>query len=213
MATFLVFGSSSGGGAVNVTIPSASNIAALMVWYYEDAGGSAGNAPSVPGGSSASLVDSPSWYRAGRAYIVTGLSAGSNTFTPPASGGSQWCAVVVFGDVDQTTPVGDYANAAYTTGNTITRSTPNSNEEVVLFVGAPVADVSGSAGSGSTLRGETSNASYGGSCAVASIAASGSSTNISMTASGGVWQFSCALNTAAGGGGPTTVGAQVMMIT
>lgn len=216
MATYLTFGGSANGGAVTVTIPSASNIGALMVWYYEDAGGSAGNAPTVPGGATATLVSSPTFFRAGRAYVVTGLSAGSNTFTPPASGGSQWCVVVVFGDVDQTTPTGANtgAGASYFSGSNINLSTPNVDDECLLFVGSPTGNPSGAATGGSTLIGTISvSASYGGRVSVVRKTATGSSTDIAMTATGSAWSYGVVLNTdAGGGGGPTTVGAQVMMV-
>lgn len=214
MATYLTFGGSANGGAVTITIPSASNIAALMVWYYEDAGGSAGNAPTVPGGATATLVDSPTFFRSGRAYIVTGLSAGSNTFTPPASGGSQWCVVVAYGDVDQTSPTGDSDSQGYTSGTDRTLSTPNVDDECLLFVGSPTTNPSGTGADGSTTIGTIGvSASYGGRVSVVRKTATGSSTPIRMTATGSVWGYAVVLQTDAGAPpGPTTVGSQIMMV-
>lgn len=172
MATFAVAGSSVNGGAITVTIPAGSNHAALMAWWHEDAGGSAGNAPTVPGGATVlgtAVFTGTLGFRDFAAYAITGLSAGSATFTPPASGGSQGCILIVASDVDQTTPFRATADGvsgddwAPATSPLLNIATDGDNDLGTLVLYNPTAELPDMAGaSGSTLRTSNGPADYGG---------------------------------------------------
>ena len=204
MAAFAVAGTSVNGAAVTVTIPSGSNLGAVMTWFYEDGGGA--GAPSVPGGATATSIGTPAYYRSGAAYRITGLSAGSATFTPPSSGGSQACIVVVFSGMDTTgdTDTGStFAPFGFTTPE-LTLDTGGTDDMVVMFVANPTTAVTLAGAGGSTVRGESAGAAYGGTIGAVTRARSGATTLIQGTTAGTtVFAFGVQIVAAGGGGGPT----------
>lgn len=219
MATFAVAGQSVNGGAISVTIPAGSNHAALMVWWGEDAGGTARNAPSVPGGATVSSADLFTLsFRDAVAYHITGLSAGSATFTPPSSSGSQGAILIVASDVDQTTPlrgtrVIGAAGDDWSPNNapSLTVDTTGDDDLCVMVLMNPTATLPDLAGaSGSTLRATSGPSSYGGYTYGLTAPREGATTAIeaTYTTTVGSAAYAVAFQAAVGGGG-SSVPAQM----
>ena len=180
---FLVGGTSVGGAAVAVTIPSASNIVAVMTWFYEDGG--SGATPTVPGGATATSIGTPAFDRAGASYRVTGLSDGSATFTPPSTGGNQACLVAVFGDADGTGAT-LYDTVWEVTPVSQSVSTPGTGDFVLLVGAVPGGPTTLSGSSGSTLIANSAASLYGGIMGAVYLARSGATTAIEAAYTG-VW--------------------------
>lgn len=207
---FIASGSSSNGGAVSLTIPAASDYAAVMVWMYEDISG--GGAPTVPGGATATLIGTPTFFRGGEAYIITGLSAGAATFTPPASGGSQWCIVAVCSGVDSSTPVttavsGQIPDLYDTLENpNADVSTPGAEDVAIAVFGGPTTAYTGTGINGSTILITSSLADYGGRGIFLHKNRTGATTNIELSGSAAPYGFAIGLVAATGATTTTTSG-------
>jgi hypothetical protein len=212
-ANRVVEDSSVNGAGITVTIPAGSNLGAIMVWGYEDAPAGAGDAPTVPSGATTRLLGAPTFYRAGAAYEILGLTAGEHTFTPPQSGGSQSCVLLVYenmggvGDTDF--PLAVFDNTP-TDEIDATLDTPNDGDVTTLFVGLPTSTPTATAVDGSAVA-ETSAANgYGGSIIALEKGRTGATTNIAAYAAAtGPYGFAATILAAGAGGNDTlTVEAQ-----
>jgi hypothetical protein len=184
MADFAVAGSSIGGNAVTVTIPAGSGHVALMTWFYEDGGGS--GAPTVPGGASVRALGTPgtipAYFRDGAAYEVTGLSPGSATFTPPSTGGSQVCIVLV---ASGSSGIGDFVyEDEFVETSRVVVSSPNAGDLVAGAVIGPASDPSFAGLNGSVVRVTSALSSYSGRGAGLTTPRTGVTTNLDITITG-----------------------------
>ena len=121
-STFAVAGQESGSsladGAVTVTIPSGSNHAAWVQCWFNDM--TVSGLTCSQGGATVTTHASGTGYIA---FRVTGLSAGSATFTPTGTGSNDISVAVIVADgVDQATPLGTLTEEAVASATTTTAS-------------------------------------------------------------------------------------------
>lgn len=198
----ITLSTSPAGAACTVTVPSGSNHAALVVVAQRDL--TVTGLTCSQGGATVTQhiapESSPVTGSETRAFRVTGLSAGSATFTPTGSGAGGQCgtSVVVFDDVDQATPL--------TTGSiednqaaTVTATIGTANTGMVAVVVRESLATDNTFSSGTLRDGPDGPGGYGSYFAIATRDRAGATTDIVWTNSAGACYTAVAFNPAAGG--------------